>query len=83
MTLRNNNGIQSNELRNKMMDNRASVALANDQLDELREKFVKVNIFFFLLLCLIQLLHTQSRKYECFFTFFDRKIFRRERKKLK
>jgi hypothetical protein len=40
MTLRNN-GIQSNELRNKM-DNRASVALANDQLDELREKFVKV-----------------------------------------
>ena len=48
MTLRNNNGIQSNELRNKMMDNRASVALANDQLDELREKFVKVNIFFFL-----------------------------------
>jgi hypothetical protein len=44
MTLRNN-GIQSNDLRNKM-DNRASVALANDQLDELREKFVKVSIFF-------------------------------------
>ena len=35
MTLRNPNDLKS-------LDNRSSVLLANDQVDELREKFLKV-----------------------------------------